>query len=40
MESPLSDDPNDDFNRFSSALFDEKVRKIELIFIFLSYVFI
>jgi len=25
--SPLSDDPNDDFNRFSSALFDEQVRR-------------
>lgn len=27
MESSLSDDPNDEFNRFS-AIFDEKVRNI------------
>jgi len=29
MESPLSDDPNDEFNQFSSALFgDEQVKRI------------
>jgi hypothetical protein len=31
MESPLSNDPNDEFKRFSAWL-GEEVRKIELIF--------